>query len=170
MMSFQGGFEMKKLCLLFGLVFLLAGCGAEETFETMSDVFAEEEAKVLKISVDMPQKTMLPAMECEGGALYFCDNWEIAVQTLAGGDWDRTVRAISGYSLENLTVMETGEEKMPRMEFVWTTAGERGDRVGRAAIISDGHYHYCLSVLADADQAGELAEIWNGMFESFSVA
>ncbi len=160
---------MKKFVLLLGMVFLLTGCASQETFETISDVLHEDQSQPLKISVNLPQKTMQPAMECEGGSLYLCDDWEIAVQTLAAGDWDRTVRQLSGYGLGDLTVMETGEEKMPRMEFVWTTAGERGDRVGRAAVISDGHYHYCVSTMADAAQTGELAEIWNGLFASFSV-
>ena len=158
---------MKKLWILLGLLGMLAGCGAEETFETIAPVMEAEKPKT--ISVDLPEEAILPAMDCPGGQLYFCNHWEIAVQTLASTDWNQTARELTGYEAENLAMVETGTEALPRREFTWITAGERGDRVGRAAVISDGTHHYCLSVLADAELAGDLAQIWNGMFESFAV-
>ena len=82
---------------------------------------------------------------------------------------EKTIQDISGYSSEELTVMQTSDGDFTRCEFVWTTAGESGDQVGRAAVIDDGSSHYVLSVMADAEVTQQYKEIWNGMFESFTL-
>ena len=41
--------------------------------------------------------------------------------------------------------------------------------MGQAAVIDDGKYHYCVSLLADATLAGELEVQWGKLLNSFSV-
>jgi len=41
--------------------------------------------------------------------------------------------------------------------------------VGRAAILDDGSYHYVLSVLAEADRAGEFEQVFRALFESYAL-
>ena len=42
--------------------------------------------------------------------------------------------------------------------------------VGGKFILDDGSYHYVLSAMTDADNAREYGEMWNGMFESFTLS
>lgn len=92
--------------------------------------------------------------------------YEIMLETLAAGDLDATIQSLSGYEKEQLTVLQTRQEDADRYEFVWTTTGEKGDRLGRAVILDDGDYHYCMSVLRDA---GDTQIVWRDVFGSFSL-
>lgn len=163
---------MKKCWIFIVLMgMLLAGCGAEETFETLAD---EQAAQVLarqrQIYVELPGEAASPAVESGSGRLYLCGDYEISIQTLEGGDTDATVRSLTGYGQETLTILETRKEDLVCREFVWASAGETGDLVGRAMVIDDGSYHYCLTVLADADTAEQNRAVWDRMFESFRLA
>ena len=53
---------------------------------------------------------------------------------------------------------------------VWTAAGEGGDQLGRAQILSDGEFHYVVAVMADCTASGTLAETWQALFDSFGVS
>ena len=151
------------------LACVLAGCGAEETFETISDEMVFSQVAARQIRVALPEETVLPVMETEAGQLYICRDFEVAVQTMAGGDLDATVRTLSGFGVGDVDVMETAAAGFNRYDFVWSSAGETGDQVGRACILSDGVYHYCVTAMAPEEKAGDYQEIWNGMFESVTI-
>lgn len=158
---------MKKVWIILAAC-LLAGCGAEPTFETVADEMVYDRAAPRQIRVSLPEDTVLPVMETDGGKLYICRDYEVAVQTLPGGDLRTTVTSLCG--LPDVSVVESAADGFTRYDFVWASAGETGAQVGRAGIISDGVYHYCLSAMAPEEYAESLREIWNGMFESFTVA
>lgn len=162
---------MKK-CMIFVLIaLLLTGCGAEETFETVADEqLSPVSAQVRQILVELPEEAASPAMESENGKLYQCDGYEIMLQTLDAGDLNATIQTVSGYSRDGLTVMETQAGDLTRYEFVWASAGELGDRVGKAAVLDDGSYHYVISVLADAACVKEHEDTWQAMFGSFTLS
>lgn len=163
---------MKRRVLIAMLAALfLAGCGKTETMETVAD---EMDVPVLaqprKISVELPGQAEA-ALETDAGQLYVTDDYEIAVETLDGGDLNGTLQALSGRTAEELTVLETRtEDGMKRYEFVWACAGEEGDRLGRAVILDDGNYHYCLSVQRPADPEKTSQVVWSQVFQSFSLA
>ena len=163
---------MKKCWILlavFGL--LLTGCGAEETFETVADEnVAQVVAQQKQIYVELPGEAASPAVESDSGRLYLCANYEISIQILDGGDMEETVRTLTGYDMDALTVMNTEKEELDCLEFVWASAGETGDMVGRAMVLSDGSYHYCLTVMGDADTAAQNRAVWDEMFASFRLA
>lgn len=162
---------MKK-CLGFLLVFLLfSGCAAEETFETIADDLVQSvTAPMAQVILELPEDAAAPASESDAGQLYLCDGYEILVQTMAAGDLDATLRSVTGYNREELTLMQTGNEGIRRYDLVWSCLGEKGDRVGRAAILDDGNYHYVLSVLTDADRAREFETVISELFESYSLS
>lgn len=148
---------------------ILTGCGTEETFETvMDEPVVAAMASPGKITVQLPPGTAAPAMETETQQIYVGDTYEIAVETLAGGDLDATLRALCGYPRDELTLLETQWENVTRYEFVWAAAGEEGDRLGRAVVLDDGAYHYCLSLVRDAAVSSDTAA-WNDLFGSFSL-
>ena len=152
------------ICLF---VILLSGCKAEETLETVSDEWiVPVMAQPREISVRMPEDLVLPVLEQEGRQLYMGPNYEIMLETMAAGDLQATIRNLSGYEQEKLTILETDQGEWNRYEFVWTAAGEQGHRLGRAMILDDGDYHYCMSVLRDAEES---LIVWQDVFQSFSL-
>jgi len=159
--------NVKKLIWMALLAALLTGCTAEETLETVNDEWiVPAMAQPREISVRLPDSALAPVLEQDGRRLYMGQNYEIMVETMASGNLDATIRTLSGYEKDQLTVLETGQEDVKRYEFVWTTAGEKGDRLGRAVVLDDGDYHYCMSVLRDA---GDTLVVWKDVFRSFSL-
>lgn len=154
--------------LLMVMVFLLCGCGARETLETVADEPVQAVmARPREVSVRLPDNAVAPVLEQEAEQVYLSEDYELIIETLASGDLDATIRSICGYSRDQLTVMETQWDNVTRYEFVWAAAGEKGDRLGRAVVLDDGDYHYCLSVLRDAQAVSQV--VWRDVFASFSL-
>ena len=162
---------MKKCWVLLALALVLSGCGTQETFETLSDHYAQQASAVLyEVKVALPEEAAVPAMEAQDGSkLYLCDGYTVTVQTMEAGDLDRTVRNTTGYSKDSLTVMQTQKDGVKRYECVWSAAGEGEDAVGRAVIMDDGACHYVVSVMANYTQAGELSATWKHILDSVEL-
>lgn len=150
---------------------LLSGCGAQETFETVSDVAVQSVSTAARqVLLTLPEEAAVCVFEdAQTGSLYLCDGYSISLQTLQGGDLDRTLRAVTGYGREQLTLMQTAQPDAKRYECVWSAAGEGEDQVGRAVILDDGSYHYVLSAMAGESSAGDLTETWQEIFRSFGL-
>ena len=162
---------MKKWLLLLLMTGLLAGCGAEDTFETVADELVQPVMLQPRfVCVDLPGETALPVVENDNGRIYICNDYEIVLQTMASGDLEETMEIMSGLGAENMTVMETTSDGISRYEFVWAAAGEGGDQTGRGVILDDGNYHYCLSVLRFADLPEKTQINWEDVFSSFCLA
>ena len=161
---------MKKWMVLLIICALLSGCRAEETFETLADEIFAVEAVPRQVIMDMPPEAAAPASESEEGKIYICDGYEITVQTLEGGDLDATLRAISGYDREKLTVMESQQGDWKRYDLVWACAGEEGERIGRGAVLDDGNFHYALCVLSDSDRIEDYEQVWEALFASYTLS
>lgn len=162
---------MKKIMVIGMLALLLTGCAAEETFETISDEIVQQVmAQPREIAVSLPGETSIPTMESDSGRMYLASDYEIYIQTLDAGDLNATIQTVSGYERDTLTVMETNLDGIDRYEFVWASAGENGDRIGRGVILDDGSYHYVMTVLRDADTTENTQIVWNDVFNSFQLA
>ena len=161
---------MKKIWIIFFTVLMLTGCGKAEVYETVSDepVLAAE-AQPREVYFQLAEEPAMPVMESDGGQLYLCGDYDIMVQTLKSGDLDSTVHQVSGFSREDVTILQTGSGEIDQYEFVWTSASDGGQQIGRATILDDGSYHYVLSATMDSGLIGEYQEIWNGIFESFKL-
>lgn len=157
---------MKWLVVLLALI--LCGCRTQETFETISDEPVQQVmAAPREVSVRLPDNAVAPVLETDARQVYLSEDYEIVIETLASGDLDATVRSISGFDKDQLTVIETQWEDVTRYEFVWAAAGENGDRLGRAVVLDDGSHHYCMSVLRDADAVSQV--VWRDVFGSFAL-
>lgn len=159
---------MKKLSWLLILTLLLCGCSAQETLETVTDeLLISTMAPQKELSVKLPATAAKSALAAEDGAqLYFCDGYVLTLQTSPSGDLNHTTRTLCGYDREKLTVMETKLGGVKRYDWTWTSAGEGSVQVGRAAVLDDGDYHYCVTVMADEDSSGNLARQWDTLFGS----
>lgn len=161
---------MKKCWIGVLFALLLTGCSAE-TFETVDDeIIQPVMATAEELSLTLPESAAAQAIQGEdGGKLYFCEDYVLTVQTLSGGDMERTAKSLCGFGTEELSVLETTAGENRRRDWVWTAAGEGGDQLGRAMVIDDGHYHYCVTVMAEAEAAGNLEAEWNALFSSVRI-
>ena len=160
-----------KIVLLVLLAVLLAGCSKTEVYETVNDEMIQSvSAQPREILFDLAQEPVMPAMESDSGTLYLCGDFDVLVHTCQSGDLQNTVKEVSGFLPEELTVIQTGNGEVDRYEFVWTSATDLGQQIGRATVLDDGNYHYILSATVDAELIEEYQEIWNGIFESFQLA
>ncbi len=162
---------MRIFSVLLMLCLLLTGCGTEAVFETIADEPVQAVlAQPKEIHLQLAGEPVLPAMETEEGTLYLCQGYDVMTQVREGGDLEDTIYTLCGFRREELTVMETSFGDCRRYDFVWTAVSDGGEQVGRASILDDGSYHYCLCAITDAENSAEYQEIWNGIFESFSLA
>ena len=162
---------MKKGLVLVCLMILLTGCAGVETMETVSDDWITPvDAPLGQLILELPASASAQAsLSSEAGELYLCDGYFITVQTMDRGDLDRTCRTLCGLGAERVDMMELEVSSQKRWDWVWSSASEEGDCVGRAAVIDDGSYHYCVSVMAPAAAAGSLEVEWTALFASFAV-
>lgn len=168
--AFLEGFLVKK-CWILVCLLLLTGCSAAETFETVDDdVYLPAMAEVREISLELPQEAAVQVMENDAHEkIYLCGDYTLTVQTFQSGDLNRTVQSLCGYCADDLQLMQTRDGALKRTDWIWTCAGEGGDQIGRAMVLDDGSYHYCLTAMAQADAAGSLEEPWNRVFSSFTL-
>lgn len=158
------------LCIVLVLT-MLSGCSEPKTFETMSDSYEQPEIpRAGEIFLQLPEDAAKEVLQAAGaGTLYLCDGYTVAVQTLPAGNLDATVREVTGYGRDKVQLWQQPEGELSRYTCVWASAGEGGDQMGKATILDDGSYHYVLSVMACAEDAGELAETWQKLMDSFSI-
>ena len=126
---------MRKLFLIgLALALVLCGCGARETLETIADDIPVESVlgQMREISVRLPDGAVSPVLKSEAEQLYLSEDYEILVQTCPAGNLNDTIRKLTGFDKEQLTVMETEQDGAKRYDFVWAAAGEDGERLGRA--------------------------------------
>ena len=162
---------MKKWWMIVLFAVFLTGCVNAPELETMNDDFVMPEAIPGQILLSLPGDAGEEALcGSEDRQLYICENYTIAVQTLPGGDMKRTLQSVTGFDPSALTVVQTQKDGLDSYQTVWTAAGEGGDQLGRAQILSDGNFHYVLSVMADCTVAGTLTDAWQTLFASFGVS
>lgn len=161
---------MKKLWMVLVVMVLLTGCSLQtfETVEDLNDVPAIAQPATLLI--DLPEEAAAPAMEGSSGTLYFCGDYEIMVEVMPSGNLDRTLETLTGFCSDELKLMKTDRCGADCYESAWSAAGEAGDHVGRVLILDDDDFHYCVSVMASAENAGSCAEEWNEILESVALA
>lgn len=161
---------MKKCVCFLMTLFLLSGCAAEDTFETVADEWAQSViATAAEIKLTLPEEAAAPTTQTESGTLYQCDGYDIQLHTLEAGNLDATLQIVTGYGREALTVLQTRSGVLKRYDLVWSCLGEAGEQVGRACILDDGNYHYVLSTLGDARRMEEFTETWEELFSSYSL-
>lgn len=164
---------MKKWMIAAAVaVLMLTGCQRVGTLETVTDTWdAPQKPEPQALALELPKNAAVATLTAEDtGTLYFCDGYTVAVQTMPAGDLDGTLREITGYSRENLKIMETCSGECTRYDFVWSCAGETGDQVCRGAVLSDGNYHYTMTAMTDENSAGALNQTMQELFSSFVLA
>ena len=161
---------MKKLCILLLAVFLFAGCAEKRTYETVSDGLETPKLPaMLEMTALLPEGATSPVFStADAGKLYEYENCTITMQAVATGDFSGLIREVTGYSKENLQVMESVQADLESYQVVWTSVGEGQTQVGRACILTDGNYYYVLTAMVPESKAGALSKgELKEMFASF---
>ena len=163
---------MRILICVVLAVTMLSGCGQPRDFETMSDSYVQQELpQAHEVLLRLPEDATKAVFgDGDTGTLYLCDSYCIAVQTIPSGNLDATLREVTGYGRDRVQLWERKKGEISRFVCVWVSAGEGGDQTGKATILDDGNYHYVLSVMAPAEKAGELADTWQYLMDSFNIA
>ena len=160
---------MKTFAVILCLLILLTGC-TQEVFETVDDpVDVQVMAVPATLLIELPESAATPVIEGTSGKLYFCDDYEIMVETLNAGNLDATLQTLTGFSKEEMQLLETKRCGVSCYEGVWSAAGEAGDQVGRVMVLDDGVYHYCVSLMTDANDASECSAQWQSIFDSVAL-
>lgn len=163
---------MKKWCCLAVLALFLSGCGTESVFETLSDDPAQEAMapEPKQIQLALPDSASLPVLQQEDGSrVYLTDDLEIRVETVPSGNLNETLRTLTGQQRRQLTLMTTKQDDLTRYDCAWAAAGET-QQTARTAILDDGAYQYCLTVLWDADQTRAVEDSAAQVLSGFSVS
>ena len=158
---------MRKLLFICLVLLLLPGCAATQTFETVTDVY-EEPAAVpsYALTLELPEAASVCTMKTQSDILYECEEYSLYVQTMAGGDLDRTLRDITGYESDELSVIQTKAGTFDRYELAWTVAGEGGQQICRTVILDDGNTHHALTAMGDHTKGSQLAQAWQKLFST----
>ena len=160
---------MKKLFLILAMLCLLTACTGEKTLETVEDVYAPQDEIPMVVDVTLPEEAFVQTLSSSAGRLYLCDGFTVTVQTFQGGDLNRTVKETTGYSLDRLTVLETIKDDLTCYRLSWASLGEGGDQAARTLILDDGCYHYAVTVMAPAENAGALTDTIQGILASVNL-
>lgn len=163
---------MKKCCVILAVILLLTGCGAAETFETLGNVahVSSTEPALRQVLLTVPDDAALEASETDTGVtVYSCDGYTMLLQSFASGNMAATIKALSGFAPEQLTMLESRCGDHDRYDWVWTAVSEEGEVVCRGTVLDDGDYHYALCVMAPSEEAGRLQSQWNALFSSFCL-
>ena len=149
---------------------MLTGCG-KEVYETMSDLYeVPKDLKPAEVLLMLPQEAaLMTAKEASNDRFYLCKDFTLSVRTLPGGDLEKTLKEVSGYAKEQLSLVCLNLEELKRYEFVWAVAGEQGDELARAVILDDGVFHYVLTLQAPAEQVSQLQQTWKELIDTFSL-
>ena len=159
---------MKKIVVILLVVLCLMGCTAE-TFEKVEDELVQQVMHPQK-KVNIALEDGVIAIHSGENTIYLCDGYEVTVQTHSSGNLSATLKEITGFEKEELTVYMTKEDDLDRYECAWASAGENGDVTGRAVVYDDGSHHYCVTVMADANDAQALLPAWNEILDSVTFS
>lgn len=161
---------MKKMIVIICGFMLLTGCSVQ-TFETVDDLQdVQAVAQPATLLLDLPEEAAEATMQNGSGTLYFCGDYDIMVEVLPSGNLSKTMQTLTGFEKEDLRLLQTERCGVTCYEGAWSAAGEAGDQVGRVLVLDDGNYHYCISVMAMADSAGDCTPDWNLLMESVALA
>jgi len=150
------------------LAAVFSGCSAE-VFEPMLDVYnSGEQGTPLKMQIELPDDAAFCVMSGDTGTLYYGEHYEVSVETYPSGNISQTLYNVTGHKMEELTVMEIPVAQGNSYRCGWSAANDEGEQIGQCIIIDDGRFHYCLSVLADAEEADALRPVIRTVLNSYS--
>ena len=165
---------MRKVLFLCGILGMLCFSGCQKdtvVWETVSDqIYLSVDGKVpVQLTMDFtaPEDAVQSADAFSEGTVYQQaeGKYEIIQETMQSTA-ESAIKLMTGFSKNELTVMETKAFDMARYDFVWSAASEQGQQVCRGVVFDDGTYCYTLTFQTAEENGGELQECMDEMFAS----
>ena len=167
-----------KLSVMLAAAALAAvccGCAADTvTWETVDDEIVAasgpaEEPYVITFGV--PEGVSLDPISQGNRSLYVQKDgdYEILSDVVTAPNADRAIEQVSGFSAEDLDVLETTRFGLPAYRFAWVSASDEGTYVSQAAVVEDGSYYYALVFSAREEVGDAYADCAEAVFASFGI-
>ena len=162
---------MRVLTVVLLVLFLFSGCASNERLETVSDVYdIPVSSPVQEIMLVLPEGAAEAVLSTgDGCSFYVCDGYSVAASTFAGGNLSDTIRKVTGFEKEALTIVTTQENGYSQHSCAWTTMGEVTEQICKAVILDDGNSYYAVTVMCDYEVAGELNQKINNVLNSVTL-
>lgn len=130
----------QSMVILIVMILMLVGC-SQPTWETVADsrgdvaVMSRYDSEYA-VEVQLPQDMQL-LQQMDGWDIYATADGvlEVELRTILASDLDSAVYRLSGFTSEELNILQTEKSGMPEYQFVWTSQTEEGSRVYRAELI-----------------------------------
>ncbi len=167
---------LKKWCWAVLLGLLLTGCQAQPAWETVDDEMTAEVIQVTqppyRMTFGVPDEAVLEAFASdEYRQVYFQEDgdYEIVSEAMTAGSIEDVVKEISGFSMDEMTVMKTERGALPEYQFTWYSNSDNGGVISRASVLGDGNYYYTLVFSVQEDCGKEYEKTAKEVFSSFGI-
>lgn len=162
---------------ILSLAFFLAGCSAPQTtvWETVCDDLqlpASAQTPEYDISTAVPlDAPVVDALSGELCQVYDQEDgqYELTVQTLTATGLEDLVQELTGFSMDQLAILQTEAFGMPRYDLTWISTGETGLESCRAAVIDDGMHYYVLTAAVPVERVSECRQQIDQFFASLGL-
>lgn len=157
------------------LAAICCGCAADTvTWETVDDEIVAasgpaEEPYVITFGV--PSDVDANPLTDGHRSLYVQEDgdYEILSDVLTAPNHLAAIEEVSGFSADELDVMETTRFGLPQYRFAWVSASDEGTYVSQAAVVEDGSYYYALVFSAREEVGDTYNACAEAVFESFGI-
>ena len=165
---------MKKAGLALALVLLLSGCGAKalESEEYVEDGINDAVSEPYQIVFGVPQDAVQTTFGEESTLeIYEAANGDymITTEVLEATSVESAIEEVSGIPAERLTVLKLQRFPMPEYHFAWSSTGEEGETVSRAALIAAEDYYYVMTMTERAGLGEAYKETADYVFSTFGL-
>ena len=165
---------MKKVCFVLVLLLLLTGCQAkkETTTEYVEDGIEADQALPYLIVFGIPEEATQTTFGEETRAdVYEAANgdYTIVTEVLKATSVDEAIEAISGIPAERLNIVQLQRFPMPEYHFAWSSTGEEGDSVSRAALIAAEDFYYVMTMTQKTGLGDTYRDTADYVFSTFGL-
>lgn len=157
------------------MILVFSGCAnkAETTMETVEDGFEESVAQPYTIVFGVPdgmtQETFGEASRCN---VYQSENgdYTITSEILEASTVEGAIEYISGFPMDQLSVVTLNRFPMDEYRFAWATCSEEEETVSRCSLIAGEDYYYVLTMTETAGLGGAYSDVADYVFSTFGLS
>ena len=165
---------MRKAGLALAMALLLTGCGAKtvEPAEYVEDGISETPSEPYAIVFGVPQDAVQTTFGEESSfEVYEASNGDymITTEVMEATTVEEAIESISGFPADQLTVLKLQRFPMPEYHFAWSSSGEEGETVSRAALIAAEDYYYVMTMTERAGLGETYKETSDYVFSTFGL-
>lgn len=164
---------MRKIACLLCSLALLTGCSVP-VWETVEDFQPSQPVSgwmetAYEIQIGLQEQPEL-IWETAGCKLYEAGNLEIETDVFLSSGLDSAVRRLTGYEVEQISILQTERFALPEYQFAWYSQTEEGGQMCRADLVMDGMVCYAVVCRVPEDQGNTMSEEVRQVFSGFGLS